>query len=405
MMLHPIISRFLKTGIVLLLAGTLGCATYSKDPLDFRSDAWEALHAVDNLKQLENSSSEEVVSAYENVLKDQEQFNEPFEKYRGSLQNEFQKLQQSSEAGTLPDETGYGFPEVYALRLLTVVKAHQGLSRVYAAGTRWPEAETHAIEAVHIIAQRAHSPTFSALSQIESYQLLQDIYTKQGKIGKALMAKLNLELLQDHLSSEGGIRDYFDEKAFFYGETTNNQLVAVENLVSDINYYRAQQAQATAMAVGGALMAANASLQQGFADAALAKSGGVMTPQARMAQNNARFAQAQSQIFMTMVKAQAEQGQNPLQMNTTPWALPTFTQQLVDPKQGANTPTIMKGFAANVVQVGGTSYQGGAEQVTQQVDALMPYRQSGQVDGAVAQVEKFAEVFNGFLTQVQEIRK
>ena len=35
----------------------------------------------------------------------------------------------------------------------------------------------------------------------------------------------------------------------------------------------------------------------------------------------------------------------------------------------------------------------------------MPYRQSGKVDDAAAQVEKFAEVFNAFLTQVQEIKK
>lgn len=43
--------------------------------------------------------------------------------------------------------------------------------------------------------------------------------------------------------------------------------------------------------------------------------------------------------------------------------------------------------------------------MTQTVEALAPYPQSGKLDGAAAQVEKFAEVFSAFLTQVQEIRK
>ncbi|HKV01768.1 MAG TPA: hypothetical protein VJQ26_06570 [Ktedonobacteraceae bacterium] len=65
----------------------------------------------------------------------------------------------------------------------------------------------------------------------------------------------------------------------------------------------------------------------------------------------------------------------------------------------------MKDFATSAVQAGGAPYQAGAKQVNEQVDALMPYRETGRVDGAAAQVEKFAEVFNAFLTQVQEIKK
>lgn len=130
-----------------------------------------------------------------------------------------------------------------------------------------------------------------------------------------------------------------------------------------------------------------------------------MTPEVQIAHMNAQMAQMQSQLFMTMMAAQTRAGPKALQVNTTPWAIPTFTQQLVDPKQGANTPTIMKGFATNSAQVGGAPYQAGAQQVNQAVDDLMPYRQSGKVDGAAAQVEKFAEVFNAFLTQVQEIKK
>lgn len=115
--------------------------------------------------------------------------------------------------------------------------------------------------------------------------------------------------------------------------------------------------------------------------------------------------QMQSQMFMTLMAAQAGAGPKALQANATAWAVPTFNQQLVDPKQGANTPSIMKSFATNAAQAGGSSYQAGAQQVTQAVDALTPYRQSSKVDGATAQVETFAEIFNAFLTQVQETKQ
>lgn len=65
----------------------------------------------------------------------------------------------------------------------------------------------------------------------------------------------------------------------------------------------------------------------------------------------------------------------------------------------------MKSFASSAAETGGPPFQAGAQQVNEQVDALMPYRQSGGIGGAAAQVEKFAEVFNVSLIQVQEIKK
>lgn len=390
--------------VFLCVEASVGCApTLSKTPMDLRGQAWEAFRAVEAAKVLEHSSPQEARKAYENALQEEAKFGQSFQYYQGILQSALAGMQ-GGGGQTLPDEAALGFPDVYARHVLRVVKAHQGIARAHAAQGRWNDAEKHATEAVEIMGKRAHAPFFRLQSHIESYQLLQEIHAKQGKVGKALMAKLNVDLLQDHLESDGGGEDFIVEKAFFYGDAASNQFQAAQQFISGVNQYRMQQHQAQAMTVAGGMMAANAALQQGLAQSALARSGGAMTPQVQTAQMNAQMAQMQSQMFTAMVAALTGAGSKALQASSTPWAIPTFTQQLVDPKQGLNTPTIMKGFATNVVQTGGASYQSVAQQVTQAVEALMPYRQSGKVDGAAAQVEKFAEVFNAFLTQVQEIK-
>lgn len=386
------------------LGVSVGCApTLSKTPMQLRGDAWQAFRAVDAAREVESSNPQEAIQVYEKSLQEEAKFGQPFRHYQTILQGALSEMQGSSGRQTLSEEAALGFPDVFARHLLTTVKAHQGIGRAHAVQGHYPEAEKHATEAVEIMAKRAHAPFFQLQSHIESYQLLQDVHIKQGKVGRALMAKLSVDLLRDHLESKGGADDFFVEKALFYGEAAQNQFASVDQFVSGVNQQRIDQHNAQIMAVTGGMMAVNAALQSSMASSALAQSGGVMTPQVQMAQMNAQIAQMQSQVFMALVAAQVEATPKTLQANSTPWAIPTFSQQLVDPKQGANTPTIMKGFAINAAQVGGGSYQAGAQQVTQAVDALTPYRQFGKTEGAAAQVDKFAQVFNSFLTQVQEI--
>ena len=217
------------------------------------------------------------------------------------------------------------------------------------------------------------------------------------------MAKLNTDLLTDHLQSASGSDDFLVEKALLYGEVGQKQFAAVQQFVIGVNEHRLTEFKAQMQAYSAALNEAEASLLAVGAQYALEKSGGIVTPEVQRLQMSAQLARFQADMHRHLTEGSANQ-MGKIHVHATPWAIPTFTQQLVDPKQGANTPTIMKGFATSAAQAGGSAYQAGAQDVTQAMDALALYRQSGKVDGGTAQVEKFAEVFNAFLIQVQEIK-
>lgn len=366
------------------LLGLLGgCGpTLSKTPKDLRGDAWDAFRAVEGAKKLEQSNPKEAATIYERAIQNETKFGQPFQHYQTLLQGSAAAMQNGSAGTILPQEASLGFPDVYARHLLTAVCAHQGLARVHALQGRLSDAEKHATDALDIMTNRGHSPFFRAQSQVESYRILQEIYSNQRKVGRALLAKLNADLLGDHLASEGGTEDFFVEKALLHGEMAENQFGAVQQYVTGVNLHRLQQHNAQIIAATSALTAANASLQP-----------------------NSAIARSQMQMMNIATSMAARAETKSLSLKGTPWVIPTFTQQLLDPKQGANTPTIMKGFASNAAEAGGASYQAGAQQVTQAVDELNPYRQSGNIDGAAAKIENFAEAFNAFLTQVQEIKK
>ncbi|MEK6786978.1 MAG: hypothetical protein AABY61_16010 [Nitrospirota bacterium] len=392
-------------GAILLVALTAGCsASPIFDAAYLRANSNEALQSVESAEARELASPGEALKLYQQVLA-RVTLKEEFAEYQKTFSGALQAFQESNGYGSFTKDSSLGIPEVYARQVMAMARAHQGLARIYLMQNELGKAEAEATDAVALIRRCEFCPHTHARSLRESNRILQNVYQAQGAVGKAMIRKLNADLLEDHLATDGGLADFFSEKRVLYGERSQQQFAAVEKLFQGAMQYQSQQELAMASAIAGGIMAANAGIQQGLAQRALAKSGGVMTPQVQAAQLNAQMAQMQSQLFMTMVAAQAGSNPKTLQVNTTPWAIPTFTQQLVDPKQGADTPTIMKGFAANAAQAGGASYHAGAQDVTQAVDELVPYRQSGKVDGAAAQVEKFAEVFNAFLTQVQEIRK
>ena len=382
-----------------------GCANSPNyDAAYLRGHSNDALWTVETAQAREQTHPAEAAVLYQEMLA-KTKLKTKFAEYQKAFTNDLVAFQHSHGNGGLREDSGLGIPEVYARQIVATTEAHLGLARIAVSQKEWTKAESEATEAMAIAKRCEFCPHYVASSHQKANVILATVYQAQGNYGKALIRKLNADLFEDHLKSDGGIEDFYLEKRVTLGDQSQQPVAAVEQLFESARAYHAQQQQAMAMAVAGGLMAANAGIQQGFAQHALAESGGVMTPQVQQMQMNAQMAQMQSQLFMTMVAAQAGSNPKTLQVNTTPWAIPTFTQQLVDPKQGADTPTIMKGFAANAAQAGGASYHAGAQDVTQAVDELVPYRQSGKVDGAAAQVEKFAEVFNAFLTQVQEIRK
>lgn len=398
-------SVLLKGVGILFMLVMAGCANSPNyDAAYLRGKSSDALRLVEAAEAREKANPAEALAMYQRAVSNTK-IKQKFSEYQKTFSEDVEAFQRSQGYGGLREDSGLGIPEVYARQILALTQAHLGLARIFLKEKNWSKAESEATEAMSIAKRCEFCPYLIASNHKKANRILERVYEGQGAFGKALIRKLNADLLEDHLASEGGIEEFYIEKKVILGEQSLVQVAAVERLFDSATAYQAQQQQASAMAVTGGLMALNAGLQQGMAQAALVKSGGVMTPEAQMAQNNARLAEMQSHMFMNMAAAQARAGPKTLQVSATPWAIPTFTQQLVDPKQGAKTPIIMKGFTTNASQAGGTSYQDSAQQVNQAVDALSSYRQSGKMDGSAAQVEKFAEVFNAFLAQVQEIKK
>lgn len=375
--------KLLKTSgwvsVMWCVAGCSGSPIF--DAAYLRATSNTAYQGVESAEQVEKSSPAAALPMYQQILASRN-IKEGFTEYQKTFTEELQAFQESKGYGSFSRDAGLGIPEVFARQVLAIVRAHQGVARIYLAQKDFARAESEATEAMTIMKKCEFCPHAQAYSLRESNRILQEVYQAQGATGKALIRKLNADLLEDHLASVGGIDDFYAEKRVLYGETSEKQFAGVQNLFSSVMEYQAQQQTATIMAVTGGLVAFNAALQP-----------------------NSALAQSQMQMMNLATAMAARAETKSLSVKGTPWAIPTFTQQLVDPKQGANTPTIMKGFATNAAQAGGASYQAGAQQVTQAVDALTPYRQSGKTDGAATQVEKFAEVFNAFLTQVQEIKK
>jgi tetratricopeptide (TPR) repeat protein len=394
--------RLWHLGMVILLIVIGGCA-HVRTLGEFQGQAWEQYRTVEALTSIEPSDPEKAVKGYEAILAQTSKVEYPINRYQETLQKALETIQKDPDGADLPEEAALGVPEIYARRLQTAVKAHHGLARVHVKQGNLPKAEEHATAAVDLLLKRSNSPAFMTERLIESYGLLKSIYEQQGKTGKALIQRLNQDLLLDHLKSEGGILDFYAEKDLFYGAGSNPYSDA-ERLLSEVNSYRVDKVLSKTMAVAGGVMQANAAFQQFNAGQALADSGGVMTPQVQMAQMNAQFAQLQAQTFTKLVKMDAERTRD-LDLKTTSSAVPTFGQQLVDPRMGVKSRTIVKDFAANAATAGGGSaLQQNAQQVIIHLNTLPTVQGGEDMTKIIQQVGQFTEVFNGFLSVVQDIR-
>ena len=382
-----------------------GCAKPSKYFHDYQGLANSDIRRVEQANMLEKERPQEAIAIYKAVVDSSEGFKYTIEHYDKKLRDSLTNFQGGGNSASLSEEAALGIPRIYLRRLKAVVAAHHGLARVSLKEGKTAEAGEHATQALALVRQRGGPfPAFTVSSLKVSYDLLQQADDSQGKPGKALIAKLNLALLEDHQASEGGVSDFYVEKIAIVGEPSQKQYAEVEKFIHGVNVHRMDQNNQAAMALAGGLMMANSAVQSSLASQAMARSGGVMTPQVQMAQMNAQMAQMQVVMFASFAKMDAGQSTG-IDLKTSPWAVPTFAQQLVDTKMGVNSRGIVKGFAANAATAGGSAtLQQGAQQVIQGVDALPTVQTTRDPQAIVKSVESFAGVFNAFLTQVQEIK-
>lgn len=389
-----------RTFISLLLALSFsGCMTYARDAAYVRGKSNEALRTVESIQAGEADSPNSALKKYQRFL-ETAKIDQEYSYYQQRLASSLPVIQANPHA-ELPDDAALGFPDIFWRWLQATVKAHQGLARIYLSQKNFAEAEAEAVTAIKLIKLCQFCPDTVTRSLLESNRILQEIDTARGEMGKAIVRKLDADLLEDHLNSDGGADEFYAEKAVLFSGRNRKQFEDVQKFFDGVNKTRRQEKLQTLDTMQSALVMANATFQPMMTQS-LVKSG-AMTPQ--MAQFQNTLTQIQTQVMTSSLQGQTLQGMA-LNVGASPLGIPGFFAQLVDPRMGANTPDIIKQFAREAIRVGGAVFglEAEANQVTQAVDDILRYREMIKAGGSTEQISQFGELFSRFASRVEGIR-
>lgn len=388
--------------VVLVFCG--GCATHLPGPSQWQFMSAEQLKQTQQIKALEGQADDKAVLAYREML-EKTKVDQPYPHYQSRLQEALTSLQSNPGEAKFAKDVELGLPIVYAQRLQSFVNSYQGMARIHKSRGDFDGALSQADESISVTKSfGTYFPHWSAESLLASYLIKQEACAGKGLVGQALVARLNADMLSDHLNSEGGKEDASIEQKFLSGEESQKQMKDLDGLIGQINSYRSQQASQQFNSITSGLLQANSMMQSLNAAKALNRSGGVMTPQVQMAQTNAQLAQMQATLFTTLTLTSADLSPKFTTVGGQ-WAVPSFGQQMVDPRQGINARGIVKTFAGQAAeQSGNPNLNAAAAQIKAAVDAL-PVVQNGQVTGEVSnRVSEFASLLNPFIEQVIAIK-
>lgn len=362
--------------VPLLLAG---CFT-SKSLKTLEAEISQKPQQVTALENIEKTDSEQAFKEYSEFLKKEADFNKPLKYYQSQLRIQLHQMG-TSNVQVLGDDVLAGFPIYFHMRLGALVKAQLGLARLHLARNDLTEAEKNAKEAMDIINRRARSNLFMAREGLSVHKQLGTIYERNGSYGKALLAKLNEELLEDFLRSE-----YVSEKIAGHKEATertHDQIQEIDKFVSKVNRRRtakaiAELASAVSQVAGGLDIGDTALTTTKV----LSFSMGIVTP-----------------TLTASLDSPSGQG---IEKSLSPLANRILISQLLDPKMGNNPERIIKNFISTAVRVKGTEkVRGAAEEVLAGVDALLAARDQSDAERMSA-IKKFAEAFTALQYQVQD---
>lgn len=380
-----------------------GCASHLPGPSKWQAASAEKLQKIQELKDQEEKAADKALVEYQKVLQ-ATKVEHPYPHYQDRLQEAISLLQSNPGDAKLMDDADLGLPSLYAQRLQVLVNAHHGLARVSKIRGDFESALSEVEQSVALTKDfGAFMPNWTAQSLLVSYQIKHEVCTGKGLTGQALVAKLNADMLEDHLASEGGKEDAAAEQKFLSGEETQNQMNELEAFIGQVNTYRSEQASQTRNSVMSGLLQANSMVQSLNATKALSQSGGMLTPKVQLAQMNAQMAQMQAVMFTSLVTGKTALSPQ-FATGGSQWAVPSFGQQMVDPRQGVNARGIVKSFAALAAERSGNpNLQTSAGSILTAVDAL-PTVQNGQLNGDVTnRITEFAGLLNPFIEQVMQV--
>ena len=290
-------------------------------------------------------------------------------------------------------------PHVYDWAVEAVARSRVGLARLAWARGDLGEAEKESTRALELLGMRALSPLMEARLQIVGYELLRQVYAKQGKPGRERLAELNRDLLKDYLASSAASKD--EEDARLQLEDDAAKTKTVDDFTSGVNSQRTTEALNNVAQVAGAMSQAMGTMQQYQINSAMTQTGGRVTPQIRQMQQTQRTMDFQRQ--MLSVDPAFKKGVDAAAAALSPFANLTISQQLVNPDYGLKAPQLIKTFTAKLADLSGNeTIKQSAVLVQGSVDAVVTARGGKPADIAKA-LNKFADSFGSFQSQTQDV--
>jgi hypothetical protein len=358
-----------------------------------RAQGWEA------------SEPQKAREAYELILKTTGVPDQPPAFFQQELDDELKTMGDAGSPYDLQkdgaENAALSFPPVYDRRIEAIARARLGLARLALARSDWRGVETQAKTAVELVNQKAQSPLFMAHQTLACYELLRQAYSRQGKIGRERLAKLNGDLLREYLHSKQGRADFFAARQAETGHA--DSLKKMDEFVSQLEQKQQLDQQAALMSLVGAVAHVGANMQQTQINNAMASSGGRMTPQIQQMQNNKMLMDYQSKLLSQNVDF--KNGGGLAAGFLSPLSSLAAGQQLLNPDFGLKAPQLIKGFATGIAALSGRDeVKQSAQSVLASVDGIVEARggDSKEIGQALA---AFAEAFSSLQSETEELQK
>lgn len=384
--------------ILTLSAFTSACAVTSKTCAELNDNMNKSIAPLRTLQAEVERDPDTAIARYTEYLKGEETFDQPLDVYQEDLKQAVQQLETSPTAVLSLDSIS-GFPYYYNKRLGAVVRSYIGLGRAYIAKNNLDDAEKNLLRAVDIVNRRGAGSFRLKRYQAEAQRLLKEIYTRQGRTGKALVAKLNMELVEDYLKSEEGVKTFFLEKDSYF--EAQQRFLDIDKFVQQVNEKRLAEADRQMREIMGTLTQVASTMAQARMDSSVSRNSGFSGPDMRTMQMNRMMIDMTMKI-VSAATGGADRGQD---TSLNPMSNTTFVEQLMDRRKGSRTFEILKAFVNAAADMSkDESIRRSSRDIINLIETLNEGRRSDDTtEKMLKDVSNLANVLSTFQTKVQGI--
>lgn len=386
----------MRGGMVSALCAFLSaCAVTSKTCSELTQSMNNSIAPLRSLKAEEARDPDAAIVRYIEYLRGEESFDQPLNVYQEDLKQAVQQMETSPTA-VLSIDSISGFSYYYNKRLGAIVRSYIGLGRAYIAKNNLEEAEKNLVRAVDIVNRRNPGSYRLKQYQAEAHRLLRDIYTKQGHIGKALVAKLNTELVEDYLKSEEGLKTYFLEKHAYFD--AQQRFADIDKFVAQVNAKRLAEADRQMREIMGAVTQVASTMAQAQMDRSMYRNSGFPGHDMGTMQMNKMMLD----VTMKIVSAASGGTGSGSDLSLNPMADTTVVGQLMDRRKGSRTFEIIKAFVNAAADLSNDeSIRKSSRDIIGLLESVREARSGGYSEKTLTDVSRLAETLSSFQTRVQ----